>query len=143
MDNNEENENEVKPIHENVRVLVVDDSEFARKQITNIVENLGLTVAGEASTPSESIEAIARTKANLIVVDVVMPEMNGIELTKNLLEKFNNIYIIMVSSLCQENIILDSIAAGAMDFIQKPFEGDTLKTSLVKIAAIIEEESNY
>ena len=59
MDNNEENENEVKPIHENVRVLVVDDSEFARKQITNIVENLGLTVAGEASTPSESIEAIA------------------------------------------------------------------------------------
>ena len=77
---------------------------------------------------------IAKTGANLIFSDLVMPDKNGIELIKQIQDGHSERYFIVVSSLSHERVIVESITAGAMDFIKKPFEEEQLIQSLLKVA---------
>lgn len=124
----------------NLRVLVVDDSDFSRNNIAKMLENTRYNVIGEAANAKEAINILKDRKAHIAIVDVVMPEISGIELADKLTSMFNDINIVMISSLAQENIIMDSISAGAADFLQKPFDKATLLGSLGKIASTIEED---
>ena len=124
----------------NLRVLVVDDSDFSRNNIAKMLENTRYNVIGEAANAKEAINILKDRKAHIVIVDVVMPEISGIELADKLTSMFNDINIVMISSLAQENIIMDSISAGAADFLQKPFDKATLLGSLGKIASTIEED---
>ena len=122
-----------------LRILVVDDSEYSRKQIIKVLTEANLNVIGEASSAREAIDGAARLKANLLLVDIVMPERNGIELTKVIMEQFQDVYVIIVSSLAQEHIIMEAITAGAVDFIQKPFVGQNLISSIAKVNKLLTE----
>ena len=122
-----------------LRILVVDDSEYSRKQIIKVLNEANLNVIGEASSAREAIDGAARLKANLLLVDIVMPERNGIELTKVIMEQFQDVYVIIVSSLAQEHIIMEAITAGAVDFIQKPFVGQNLISSIAKVNKLLTE----
>ena len=124
----------------NLRVLVVDDSDFSRNNIAKMLEDTRYNVIGEAANAKEAINILKDRKAHIAIVDVVMPEISGIELADKLTSMFNDINIVMISSLAQENIIMDSISAGASDFLQKPFDKATLLGSLGKIASTIEED---
>ena len=123
-----------------LRVLVVDDSDFSRNNIATMLEGTRYNVIGEAANASEAINILKDRKAHIAIVDVVMPEVSGIELADQLTDMFNSINIVMISSLAQENIIMDAISAGASDFLQKPFDKEILLSSLGKIASTIEEE---
>jgi YesN/AraC family two-component response regulator len=114
-------------------VLVVDDSDFSRRHLTKIVTDLGYKLAGEASSAKEAIAIIPRQKPNVCIIDIVMPEISGLELAETVSQNFKNIKIIMISSLSQENIIIESISAGATVFIQKPISQQQLHNSLEKI----------
>lgn len=124
----------------NYRVLVVDDSDFSRNNIASMLEGTRYNVIGEASSAKEAIEILKDRKAHIAIVDVVMPEISGIELTDKLTDMFRDIQIVMISSLAQENVVMDSISAGAADFLQKPFDKTVLIGSLDKVATAIEEE---
>lgn len=123
----------------NLSVLVVDDSDFSRNNITSMLEGTRYNVIGEASNAKEAMRILSDRSAQIIIVDVVMPEVSGIELADRLTNNFKDINIIMISSLAQENVVMDSISAGAADFLQKPFDKATLISSLDKIASAIEE----
>ena len=123
-----------------LRVLVVDDSDFSRNNIATMLEGTRYNVIGEAANASEAINILKDHKAHIAIVDVVMPDVSGIELADQLTDMFNSINIVMISSLAQENIIMDAISAGASDFLQKPFDKEILLSSLGKIASTIEEE---
>tara|TARA_Y100001936_G_C16088725_1_gene684117 strand:- start:1365 stop:1766 length:402 start_codon:yes stop_codon:yes gene_type:complete len=123
-----------------LRVLVVDDSDFSRNNIATMLEGTRYNVIGEAANASEAINILKDRKAHIAIVDVVMPDVSGIELADQLTDMFNSINIVMISSLAQENIIMDAISAGASDFLQKPFDKEILLSSLGKIASTIEEE---
>lgn len=122
-----------------IRALVVDDSEFSRKQIVNILKTGTINVVGEASSAKEALESMVRLKANVILIDVVLPERNGMELAKVIQEQFQGIYVIMISSLAQEHILMEAIANGAVDFIQKPFHPDILLSSISKVKKLLSE----
>lgn len=124
----------------NYRVLVVDDSDFSRSNIALMLEGTRYNVIGEASSAKEAIEILKDRKAHIAIVDVVMPEISGIELADKLTDMFTEIQIVMISSLAQENVVMDSISAGAADFLQKPFDKTVLIGSLDKVATAIEEE---
>jgi two-component system chemotaxis response regulator CheY len=79
--------------------------------------------------------------AHVAIIDIVMPEVSGIELAESLNGIFKDLNIIMISSLAQENIIIDAISAGASDFIQKPFDKDILLNSVEKLTRSITEET--
>lgn len=122
-----------------LRILVVDDSEFSRKQIVSVLKSGNLNVVGEASSAREALESMARLKANLMLIDVVLPERNGIELAKVIQEQFQGVYVIMISSLAQEHIIMEAVTNGAVDFIQKPFHPDILLSSVSKVKKLLTE----
>lgn len=122
------------------RVLVVDDSDFSRNSIKAMLEDSPFQVIGEAASAKDAFNILKDRKAHIAIVDIVMPEISGIELTEKLNSTFKDLYVIIISSLAQENIIMDSISAGASDFLQKPFEKETLLNSLEKVASSIQEE---
>lgn len=125
---------------EKYRVLIVDDSDFSRSNIANILSGDNYNIIGEAANAKEAINILSDRKAHLAIIDVVMPEVSGIELAEHISENFKNTAIIMISSLAQENIILDSISAGASDFLQKPFTNEDFLASVEKILSFIEED---
>jgi two-component system chemotaxis response regulator CheY len=122
------------------RILVVDDSDFSRNSITQMLDDPRYNVIGEASNAKEAMNILRDRKAHIAIIDVVMPEISGIELAEKITDNFKTTYVIMISSLAQENIIIDSISAGASDFVQKPFNKETLISSIEKVISNFEED---
>ncbi len=121
------------------RILIVDDSDFSRTSISTMLDNPKYNIIGEAANAKEAINILKDRKAHLAIIDVVMPEVSGIELADYITENFSDTAIIMISSLGHESIVIDSISAGANDYLQKPFTKEDLLTSVDKILEDIEE----
>ena len=105
-----------------VSVLIVDDALFMRSMIRDILANTGrFDVIGEAGNGREAVRKYAELKPGLVTMDIVMPELDGIAATREILKLDPAATIIMCSALGQEALLIESIAAGAKDFIVKPF----------------------
>jgi two-component system chemotaxis response regulator CheY len=126
-----------------VAVLIIDDSDFSRQAISEVLQNANITVVGEAKSAEDAYPMIHEGKANVFIIDVVMPKASGIELAKQLSElTFDyDIFIIMISSLEMDNIILESISYGAVDFLKKPFDKELLLNSIYKIQKQVQGKS--
>jgi CheY-like chemotaxis protein len=125
--------------NEDLKIVVVDDSDFSRNSLITILEKNGFNIVGQAGSANEAIPLLG-TGANVFLVDIVMPEVSGIELAKILTENGKDIKIIMMSSLNMESIIIESISNGAVDFLAKPFGEIELVRSLEKIEIEMEKE---
>jgi two-component system chemotaxis response regulator CheY len=123
-----------------LKIVVVDDSDFSRNLIISMLKESGFDVVGEAGSAEVAMQVIAANKPNLVITDIVMPEISGIELTEKINKTFEDIAVIVVSSLSQEHIVLDAISAGASDFIAKPIQKLQLIESLEKIFAHMKDE---
>lgn len=121
-------------------ILIVDDSDFSRKVLSEMITKAGFNIVGEAENAQQAIEIASERKIDIAIIDVVMPEISGIELTEILCKNLRKLKVIMISSLAQENIVINSISAGAVDFIQKPITHDVLVNSLQKVAEEIRNE---
>ena len=129
--------------HEILKILIVDDSEFNRRSMADILTEEGFNVVGLAASAEEAIQIAHNSKANLIFIDIVMPEISGLELTKFFKEKSSDDrFIIMMSSLNIESIVIESISNGAIDFLQKPFESDDLLKAVEKIERLVEKSGH-
>lgn len=120
-------------VRKDFKIVVVDDSNLSRRGMVEILESEEYDVVGEANSAEKAIEISSNIRPNLYIIDVVMPEVSGIELAKYLTNKFPRVKIIMFSSLKTENVIIESIASGATDFLQRPFAPKDLLTSVEKI----------
>jgi PleD family two-component response regulator len=116
-----------------LKIIVVDDSEMARKRVVQQLEEAHFTVIGEAANAQQVMEILGKQMADLIIIDLVMPEVSGIDLAKHIKDHFREISIIMMSSLSMEHIIIDAIGAGASDFLVKPILKEDLILSVQKI----------
>ena len=116
-----------------LKIVVVDDSDFARSVINSMLKDEGYEVVGEAASAKLAMEVIQDKKPHVVITDIVMPEISGIELTEKINDKFSEIAVIVISSLSQEHIVLEAIGAGARDFIAKPIQKQQLVESLDKI----------
>ncbi len=103
-----------------VRYLVVDDSVFARKNLAKIVESFGGQVAGEAGDGCTAITEYDRVKPDLVLMDITMPQMEGIEATERIIRQHPEARIIMVSSVGYQENIVAALQKGARHFVQKP-----------------------
>ncbi len=109
-----------------MKILVVDDSLFQRKILRNILEEGGYEVAGEAINGKEGIEKAASMKPDVIIMDIIMPDISGIEAIKNILEVNPGIRVIVCSSDIQEMRIKEAEELGAAYYITKPVDGNEL-----------------
>lgn len=107
------------------KVLIVDDAMFMRAMIRDILVNSGrFEVIGEASNGEEAVQQFQALQPELVTMDIVMPQMDGIEACREILKGAPKARIVMCSALGQEALIIESIAAGAKDFIVKPFSAE-------------------
>jgi two-component system chemotaxis response regulator CheY len=116
-------------------VLIADDALFMRSLIRGILEASGrFDVVGEASTGPEVLEMYPRLRPAIVTMDVVMPGMNGIETTRRLLAIDPSACIVVCTALGQQSLVMDSITAGARDFIVKPFTDERVLRVLDAVA---------
>jgi CheY-like chemotaxis protein len=113
---------QLNPEFEKFGIMVVDDSDFARTALTGVLHKNGFKVVAEARDGVEAMKLLREKKPHLVLTDIVMPEFSGIELTEKIMASGTHTGVIAISSLNQEQIILQAIAAGAIDFIAKPVD---------------------
>jgi two-component system chemotaxis response regulator CheY len=104
------------------KAMIVDDAAFMRTVIKNIMLEIGVEIAGEASTGDEAVKLYAVVKPDIVTMDITMPDMNGVEAVRHILKQDPSAKIIMCSAIGQHRMVLDAIHAGAKDFVVKPIE---------------------
>ena len=112
----------------NFSILVVDDSSLSGNVISEILTDAGFTTVEQCNSAQEAIDN--PNEVHCYIVDVVMPKKSGIELAKEITSQQKEKCILMISSLDSENILIESIASGAKDFLKKPFSKDQLIFSM-------------
>jgi two-component system, chemotaxis family, chemotaxis protein CheY len=112
------------------KVLIVDDSGYMRQVIRRHLESKGFEVSGEASDGSEVVALAENLKPDLITMDLSMKTLGGIEATKLVKKAVPDTKVIVVSALGESRFIKEAVAAGAHDFIIKPFTEDRLISSV-------------
>ena len=109
-----------------VQYLIVDDSVFARKNLGRIIESFGGQIAGEAGDGVTAISEYDRLKPDIVLMDITMPQMEGIEAAERIIRQFQNARIVMVSSVGYQENIVAALQKGARHFVQKPVKPDVL-----------------
>ncbi len=116
------------------RLLIVDDALFMRKMIGGVAAEAGWEVVGEAGNGLEAILLYEQLRPDLVTMDLVMPEMGGLEALRRIRAADPNARVVVVTALDQKRVLMDSIREGAIDFIVKPFERQRVLNLLAKLA---------
>jgi len=114
--------------------MIVDDAELMRMIIRDILLMHGHEVVAEVNDGEEAIQAYLEVKPDLVLMDLIMPNMDGKEALQKLLAIDPEAKVVMCSSLGQQALITESMKIGAMGFIVKPFETDGMLDVIKKIA---------
>ena len=110
------------------RLLVVDDALIMRAMIKDIAQQAGWEIAGEATNGRECLERFRELSPDLVTLDIVMPELDGVKALRQLREEHPNAAVVMVSAIDQKEKLAECIRLGARDFIVKPFDRDHLRS---------------
>ncbi len=103
-------------------VLICDDAVFMRTMISDILEESGYEVVGQAETGVQAIERYKSLRPDLVTMDIVMPDMGGIDAVREITSFDANAKILMCSAMGQQALVVEAIQAGAKDFVVKPFQ---------------------
>lgn len=118
----------------NKKILLVDDAPFIREILLHLLGSMELEVVGEASNGEEAIEMAIKTEPDLIFMDLVMPKMNGIDATKEILNKLPRTKIIVCSTVDQEAMVVKALEAGCADYLTKPFNADDIRKAIARVS---------
>lgn len=114
-------------------ILICDDAAFMRMMIKDILTKNGYNIAGEAENGAKAVEKYNDLKPDLVLMDITMPEMDGIQALKKIKETDPNASVIMCSAMGQQAMVIESIQSGAKDFIVKPFQADRVLEAVQKV----------
>lgn len=114
-------------------ILICDDAAFMRMMIKDILIKNGYNIAGEAENGAKAVEKYNELKPDLVLMDITMPEMDGIQALKKIKETDPNASVIMCSAMGQQAMVIESIQSGAKDFIVKPFQADRVLEAVQKV----------
>ncbi len=117
-------------------VLIVDDAEFMRAMLREIVHDLGWTVVGEAGDGAEAVALQARLRPDLVLLDITMPTMDGNEALAAILANDPHARVVMITALGQKEQVLAAIKLGARDFVIKPFDPERVAATLTRLLGV-------
>ena len=103
-------------------VLICDDAVFMRTMLSDILTQAGFSVVGQAQTGAEAVAKYKELQPDLVTMDIVMPDMGGIEAVKVIVSEYPDAKILMCSAMGQQSLVVEAIQAGARDFVVKPFQ---------------------
>ena len=114
------------------RIVLADDLSFMRMVQKEILEEKGYEVVGEAADGFEAVELFKRLQPDVIILDITMPNMNGLDAMHKIFESDKSARIIICSALGQQQLIVEAIKAGVKDFIVKPFKPERILSAIEK-----------
>lgn len=107
--------------HLPARLMIVDDTLFMRRMLRDLLTRQGYEVVAEARNGREALENYQQTHPDLVIMDITMPEMDGISAVRAILQVNPAARIVMCSALGQDGPVMEALQAGAQDFVLKPF----------------------
>ena len=114
-------------------ILICDDAAFMRMMIKNVLTKGGYNEAGEAENGAKAVEKYKELSPDLVLMDITMPEMDGNQALKEIKAIDGGAKVIMCSAMGQQAMVVESIQAGAKDFIVKPFQEDRVLEAVKKV----------
>ncbi|MDR1067764.1 MAG: response regulator [Clostridiales Family XIII bacterium] len=109
-----------------VKILVVDDAAFMRMMVKENLSKAGYSDFAEARNGREAVERFAEEKPDLVLLDITMPVMDGLTALREILGIDPAAKVVMCSAMGQENMVIEAVGLGALDFIVKPFKPERL-----------------
>jgi two-component system, chemotaxis family, chemotaxis protein CheY len=116
------------------KILVVDDAAFMRMRCTKLLQDNGYETL-EASNGIEAVQKYEQYKPDAVLMDITMPDMDGIATLKRLVEMDAKVKIAMVTAMGQQSLVIEALKSGAKDFVVKPFNADRVLAAVKKITA--------
>ncbi len=115
------------------KILLVDDAAFMRMMLKDTLTKNGYTDVHEAADGVEACEKFEQLKPDLVIMDITMPNMTGLEALKEIMGKNPDAKIVMCSAMGQESMVFEAIKSGAKDFIVKPFKPDRILKTVASL----------
>jgi len=112
--------------------MIVDDAAFMRMMLKDILQKNGFNVIGEAENGAVAIEKYKELQPNLTIMDITMPEMDGLQSVKEIRKLDSKARIIMCSAMGQQAMVIEAIQSGAKDFVVKPFQAERVVEAVTK-----------
>jgi two-component system, chemotaxis family, chemotaxis protein CheY len=116
-------------------VLICDDALFMRTMLAEILRQAEFDVIGEAQTGAEAVQKYRELRPELVTMDIVMPDMGGIDAVREIVRDFPDARILMCSAMGQQALVVEAIEAGARDFVVKPFHAARVLEAIQRVLA--------
>lgn len=114
-----------------IRVLIVDDHAMVRKGLVSFLKNEPeLELVGEACDGREAIEACERLSPNVILMDLVMPELGGVAATRTIHQRWPSVQVLALTSFQEKELVQDALQAGAIGYLLKNVSGEELAEAI-------------
>jgi NarL family two-component system response regulator LiaR len=114
-----------------IRVLIVDDHAMVRKGLVAFLKNQpGLELIGEARDGQEAIDACEQCHPDVILMDLVMPELGGVAATRTIHQRWPNVQVIALTSFQEKELVQDALQAGAIGYLLKNVSGEELAEAI-------------
>lgn len=113
-------------------IMVVDDAAFMRMRCKKLLTQNGYDVI-EAATGTEAVETYKKSKPDAVLLDITMPDMDGLTALKEMKKLDPDVRVAMVSAMGQQSVVMDALKSGAKDFVVKPFEADRVLATVKKL----------
>lgn len=114
------------------KILVVDDAAFMRMRCKKLLSQSGFDVI-EAATGAQAVEVYKEDRPDVVLLDITMPDMDGLTALKELKKLDPNVKIAMVSAMGQQSVVMEALKSGAQDFLVKPFDPDRVLATVRKM----------
>lgn len=115
------------------KIMICDDAAFMRMMIKDILTKNGYEIVAEAENGAVAVEKYPDAKPDLVLMDITMPDMDGIQALKKIKEIDAGANIIMCSAMGQQAMVIEAIQSGAKDFIVKPFQAERVLEAVKKV----------
>ena len=115
------------------KIMIVDDAAFMRMMIKNSLTTNGYNNLIEAGDGLQALESYQTEKPDLVIMDITMPNMDGIQALQAIKAFDKDAKVVMCSAMGQESMVVDAIRFGALDFIVKPFKPDRILQTVQKV----------
>ncbi len=115
------------------KIMIVDDAAFMRMMIRENLKKAGFSDFVEAGDGDEAVSLYAETKPDLVLLDITLPVKNGLAALQDIRDIDPAAKIIMCSAMGQENMVIEAVKLGALDFIVKPFKPERLQQTVKNI----------
>ncbi len=114
-------------------VLICDDAIFMRTMLSDILQQAGFDVIGEAETGAQAVARYRELRPDLVTMDIVMPDMGGIDAVREITKLDPAARILMCSAMGQQALVIEAIQAGAKDFVVKPFQPSRVLEAIQRV----------